>query len=185
MFKVVLTGGPSSGKTTLCQQLKQVYDTKLHVCTEAAEMLFRGGFPRQEDPESLKERQYAIFHLQMALSRIALQNSTNAEILLFDRGLLDGLCYWPETYDSFAKKMNISIEKTLHEYDLVIQLGVAQESDYQNSAFRPEDQKTSLDLEEKLIEIWGQHRNYQFIPYCPDWKDKLHQCMTFINSRNF
>jgi nicotinamide riboside kinase len=183
MFKVVLTGGPSSGKTTLCQQLKQFYDTKLHVCTEAAEMLFRGGFPRLEDPESLKERQYAIFHLQMALSQLALKNSNSAEILLFDRGLLDGLCYWPETPDSFAKKMNITLQETLNEYDLVIQLGVAHETDYQNNAFRPEDLKTSLRLEQKLIEIWGQHKNYKFIPYCPDWTDKLGQCMTFINSR--
>lgn len=181
MFKIVLTGGPSSGKSTLSQNLKNFFDTKLHVCQEAAEMLFRGGFPRLEDNLGLCERQYAIFHLQKALESISPSLNPSSEIIVFDRGLLDGLCYWPNSWQSYADKMQIDIDATRNDYNLVIQLGVAQSEDYQNSAFRPEDQQTSLELEQKLIEIWNPHPNYHFIPYTQEWENKTQRCLELIH----
>ncbi len=182
MYKVVLTGGPSSGKSTLSHHLKAFYSTKIHVCPEAAEMIFRGGFPRLEDSVGLTERQYAIFHLQKALAEISPTINPNAEILLFDRGLLDGLCYWPDTWQSFADKMKIDIADTRKEYDLIIQLGVAHSSDYQNTSFRPENQQTSLKMEQKLAEIWRPHSNYHFVPYTLNWDDKIKTCLELINN---
>lgn len=181
MYKVVLTGGPSSGKSTICQNLKDFFDTKIHICQEAATMLFRGGFPRVDDELGLIERQYAIFHVQKALANISQSVNPSAEIILFDRGLLDGLCYWPQSWDSYASKMQINIEDTKNDYDLVIQLGVAHSEDYQNSAFRPEDQQTSLNMEQKLIDIWKNHPNYHFIPYTLNWQDKIDSCLNLIN----
>ncbi len=181
MYKVVLTGGPSSGKSTICKKLKAIYSTKIHVCPEAAEMIFRGGFPRLEDAIGLTERQYAIFHVQMALTNMAEVLNPQAEILLFDRGLLDGLCYWPNSWDNFADKMRIHIPTTRDEYQLILQLGVAHQEDYQNTAFRPEDQQTSLDMEEKLKTIWQEHPNYHFIPYTLDLEDKTNLCLELIN----
>ena len=144
-------------------------------------MLFRGGFPRYDDEVGLSERQYAIFHLQKALAGLAKVLSPTAEIHLFDRGLLDGICYWPGSSDDFAKKMNIDIKDTLEDYDIVIQLGVADKSDYENSAFRPENQETSLNMEQKLKEIWGSHPNYCFIPYTLEWDKKVQACLELIN----
>lgn len=181
MYKVVLTGGPSSGKSTICKQLKAFYSTKIHVCPEAAEMIFRGGFPRLEDPVGLAERQYAIFHVQRALTGLASSQNPQAEILLFDRGLLDGLCYWPGSWDSFADKMRIDIQESRLDYQLVIQLGVAQMDDYQNTAFRPEDQETSLKMEQKLMQIWQDHPNYHFLPYSVNLEDKTSQCLQLIS----
>ena len=181
MYKVVLTGGPSSGKSTICRQVKEYFDLKIQSCPEAAEMLFRGGFPRVENEIGLYERQYAIFHLQKALSQLAPSLNPNAEVIIYDRGLLDGLCYWPGSWQNFADKMQIDIDQTRETYDLVIQLGVAHSDDYQNSAFRPEDQQTSLDMEQKLIKIWEGHRNYHFVPYTVNWDDKLKSCLDLIN----
>lgn len=182
MYKVVLTGGPSSGKSTICRQLKDFFDHKLQACPEAAEMLFRGGFPRIENEIGLSERQYAIFHLQKALSRLSPSLNPSADILLFDRGLLDGLCYWPGSWQNFADKMQIDIAETRNHYDLVIQLGVAHCDDYQNNSFRPEDQQTSLDMEQKLIKIWQEHPNYHFVPYFKEWQDKLQACLNLIST---
>lgn len=181
MFKVVLTGGPSSGKTTLSTQLKEYFGDKVLACPEAAEMLFKGGFPRRDDTIGLKERQYAIFHLQKALANLTLSQNPQTQILLFDRGLLDGLCYWPDTWESFALKMNIDINQTRLNYDLIIQLGVADINDYKNTSYRTEDQKTSLIMEQKLKEIWSSHPNYHFISYTKDWDQKVNQCIKLIN----
>jgi tRNA uridine 5-carbamoylmethylation protein Kti12 len=182
MYKVVLTGGPSSGKSTICKQLKAIYSNKIQVCPEAAEMIFRGGFPRLEDSVGLAERQYAIFHVQKALTNLSSVLNPNAEILLFDRGLLDGLCYWPGSWNSFEDKMRINIESTRKDYQLVIQLGVAHQEDYQNTAFRPEDQQTSLDMEQKLKQIWEEHPNYHFLPYTLNLEDKSAHCLELINT---
>lgn len=181
-FNIVLTGGPSSGKTSLTKELKHRFSVEAHVCQEAAEMLFRGGFPRQDWVEGLKNRQYAIFHLQRALENIALDTCGDAKYLLFDRGLLDGLCYWPEDTSSFLDVMQINLEHIQKRYDLVIQLGVAHQEDYQNTPLRTEDAQTSLIMEQKLKSIWSSHPNYVFIPYSPDWSIKRQKTLELIRS---
>lgn len=180
-FNIVLTGGPSSGKTSLTKELKHIYSAQAHVCQEAAEMLFRGGFPRQDCTEGLEQRQYAIFHLQKALENIAQNTRGDAKYLFFDRGLLDGLCYWPEESSDFAQAMNIEVNEVQDRYDLVIQLGVAREEDYQNTSFRTEDSKTSLAMEQKLKKIWSSHKNYTFIPYHADWEIKRTKTLELIH----
>lgn len=179
-FSIVLTGGPSSGKTSLTKELKAHFSVQAHVCQEAAEMLFRGGFPRQDWAEGLKNRQYAIFHLQKALENIALDTRGDAKYLFFDRGLLDGLCYWPEGADSFLDQMHIDLSQVQERYDLVIQLGVAHQSDYQNTSYRTEDAATSLHMEQRLKDIWSSHPNYVFIPYHPDWNTKRQKTLELI-----
>ncbi|MCO5113287.1 MAG: ATP-binding protein [Bdellovibrionaceae bacterium] len=181
-LKIVLTGGPSSGKTSLTKELKNFLSVEAHVCQEAAEMLFRGGFPRQDWPEGLKNRQYAIFHLQKALENIALDTCHDAKYLFFDRGLLDGLCYWPEEASSFMDIMQIHPQHVYKRYDLVIQLGVAHQEDYQNSPVRTEDIQTSLAMEQKLKSIWSPHPNYIFIPYHPDWDVKRQKTLDLIRN---
>jgi hypothetical protein len=78
--------------------------------------------------------------------------------------------------------MRINIESTRKDYQLVIQLGVAHQEDYQNTAFRPEDQQTSLDMEQKLKQIWEEHPNYHFLPYTLNLEDKSAHCLELINT---
>lgn len=181
-FHIVLTGGPSSGKTTMSKELREVYSPNVTICAEAAEMLFRGGYPRIDTSFGLEQRQYAIFHLQKSLENIALNNPQNSEIIIFDRGLLDGLCYWPGSFESFAKTMHIDISKTYQRYDLIIQLGVAHDEDYLNTAFRTESAETGLAMEKKLKEIWTGHPNYHFIPYNSDWEHKRQKTLELIQA---
>lgn len=179
-LNIVLTGGPSSGKTTMTKEIKDVYSTQALICQEAAEMLFRGGFPRQDSSEGLQQRQYAIFHLQKTLENIAEQTCQAADLIIYDRGLLDGLCYWPNNAPAFEEVMNIKINELRQKYDLIIQLGVAGADDYQNTAFRTEDPITSLEMEQKLQSIWSPHPNYEFIPYNASWETKRTRTLELI-----
>ncbi|MDR1683865.1 MAG: ATP-binding protein, partial [Elusimicrobiota bacterium] len=48
MKKIVLTGGPASGKTTALSILKEEHGTDIEVAIEAATLVYGGGFPRQD-----------------------------------------------------------------------------------------------------------------------------------------
>lgn len=57
--KIVVTGGPSGGKTTLIEALQKDLKGKVAVVPEAASILYRGGFPRRStrwDENMFKER---------------------------------------------------------------------------------------------------------------------------------
>ncbi len=52
-MKVVLTGGPSGGKTTLAATIQKEFSDQVLIVSEAASMLFSGGFPRRPGIKSL------------------------------------------------------------------------------------------------------------------------------------
>ena len=55
-MKVVLTGGPSGGKTTIATALAKDLTAQTAVVPEAASMLFLGGFPRRTRPELIRHQ---------------------------------------------------------------------------------------------------------------------------------
>ena len=44
--KIVLTGGPCAGKTTLTQVIAKAFPKHIVIVPESASLLFSGGFPR-------------------------------------------------------------------------------------------------------------------------------------------
>ncbi|PMY18520.1 hypothetical protein C1X37_33905, partial [Pseudomonas sp. FW305-3-2-15-A-R2A1] len=61
--KVVLTGGPCAGKTTLTQVIARVFQKHVVIIPEAASLLFTGGFPRWPELEASHATQRAIYHV--------------------------------------------------------------------------------------------------------------------------
>ena len=53
-MKLVLTGGPSGGKTTLAQALMREMADQLIVVPEAASILYGGGWPRRKNNDSVR-----------------------------------------------------------------------------------------------------------------------------------
>jgi tRNA uridine 5-carbamoylmethylation protein Kti12 len=93
--KIVITGGPSGGKTTLIETLKKDLGNKITVVPEAASILYRGGFPRTTSDLNHFHGQRAICFIQRELEDLARAES-RAEIIICDRGSLDSIAYWPE-----------------------------------------------------------------------------------------
>jgi predicted ATPase len=90
--RVVLTGGPGAGKTAVLELVRQSFCAHVRVLTEAAGILFAGGFPRDRTPGTRRPAQRAIFHVQRELEAVA--DATNSAIVLCDRGTVDGVAYW-------------------------------------------------------------------------------------------
>ena len=51
--RIVLTGGPGAGKTAVLELVRQHFCEHVHVLSEAASVVFGGGFPRGPDTPTL------------------------------------------------------------------------------------------------------------------------------------
>src|SRR5258708_7600905 len=94
LIKVVLTGGPSGGKTTLAQMVQRELTNEAQIIPEAASMIFNGGFPRRVTTPTRIHQQRAIYYVQRELEGL-LSSEFPHKLLICDRGSLDGVAYMP------------------------------------------------------------------------------------------
>ncbi len=86
---IVITGGPSGGKTTLIEAIKKELGKEVKTVPEAASLLYRGGLPRAQNDSSMIHIQRAIYFLQRELEGLA-QKQIPSGTIVCDRGSLDG-----------------------------------------------------------------------------------------------
>lgn len=161
MKKIVFTGGPSAGKTSIINRLKENFqdDPTVFFAPEVASMLLGNGFPRCSYSENLIFQQNAIFKTQMEMERL-LEKEQHFKLCFFDRGLMDALAYISDP-TSICEDTSLAID----HYDQIFHLEVAPPFKYtrQNNQARTESYEDALNLETRLKELWGPHRNYTFI----------------------
>jgi predicted ATPase len=107
--KIVLTGGPGAGKTAILEIAKKNFCQHIAVLPEAASVIFSGGFWRHDSLPAKMSAQRAIFHIQKEIERLVVDEKQSA-IALCDRGILDGLAYWPSDEASFWKEVGSTIK---------------------------------------------------------------------------
>ncbi|MCB0392385.1 MAG: ATP-binding protein [Bdellovibrionales bacterium] len=157
-MKIVLTGGPSAGKTTVATSLIKHFYDDLVLVPEAASILYRGGFPRCTEGLASLCKQRAIFKVQKELETLKeIENPSKSYIC--DRGTLDGLAYWGDNQDLFFSQNGTNLEDELARYDVVIHLEVAKMADYNSdhSDIRVESYKKAIEIDEKIKKAWEKH----------------------------
>src|SRR5262245_48494159 len=102
--KIVLTGGPCAGKSTIAELISRAFRERLMVVPESASLLFKGGFPRWQDVASRTALQCAIFRVQSEIERAYAAHYPSHSLLL-DRGTVDGAAYWPNGAEDFFATM--------------------------------------------------------------------------------
>lgn len=161
MKKIVFTGGPSAGKTSLINKLKATYsqDSSIFFAPEIASMLLGNGFPRCAYSENLIFQQKAIFNTQLEMENLLIKEE-NFKLCFFDRGILDAFAYVEK--DSLSPNEK---ESYLSRYDIIFHLEVAPPFKYtnQNNKARTESYEEALKLENELKKLWQKHPQYQFI----------------------
>ncbi|MBI2624475.1 ATP-binding protein [Candidatus Parcubacteria bacterium] len=129
MKKIVITGGPCGGKSTVLAVLKEKFAGAALVVPEGATMLLNGGFPVPGcdlpwSPEWQETFQAALVGLQRSLERAweltALANG--AWLLLCDRGVLDGAAYTPGGLAEFSRRYGVNPAAEYERYAAVIHL---------------------------------------------------------------
>ncbi len=180
--KIVLTGGPSAGKTTLIQVLQKEFHNLIATVPESASILYRGGFHRSDIPEARTHIQKAIYYVQVESENIV--SALNPKkIIVCDRGSLDGLAYWPEKSEvSFFDALKTSEAGELSKYDWVIHLDSACKTGYDSSnPIRIESPAEALSINQSILRVWKNHPKRVVIPAEKDFMTKMRMARFLIN----
>lgn len=147
-FKVVLTGGPGVGKTTIVNQLKGLgFDVKIEVFTELFEKANREG-----KLEDLLEDGSKILHDLVTLQH-SLESEDNAKgITFYDRSMVDIVGFAPQINTKFSLSDEIIVNEA--EYDLVFIIEPLQAEYYVQNSVRRQNYDESLKHHLKIVDAY-------------------------------
>jgi predicted ATPase len=175
MKKIVLTGGPCSGKTTVQRALQEEFHNQVVLVPEVATLLLGGGFPipGKDLPWSAEWQasfQAAVLPLQQSLedTYVLVARNQGSKLVVCDRGILDGAAYTPGGVEEFCRRFGVNKAEALARYDAILHLeSLATSSpDFygktgNDSRFEPlaEAQR----LEHATRAVWGDHPRHLII----------------------
>lgn len=162
--RIVVTGGPASGKTELVERLAKE--------PALADFVFFNEMARQllEENPAYREN-WADFHHQIYFKQIGREDAVVGRSFITDRGTVDAFAFHPDTM-AFT---GTTIEKEYQRYTAVIQLGSAASlgpGHYQTDAIRNESITTALRIEQALTAAWSNHPCYRFVKAEVDFDKK-------------
>lgn len=193
MLKVVLTGGPSSGKTSVINRaVEQFRELGYHVIVvpEAATQLINAGIkPFGPDALPAYDFQKIVLEYQITKEKIATNAAeimgSDKTIILCDRGLLDGYAYIEShEWDYLLKEMNLDKREMLSEYDAILYLENA--SEYfttENNAARYEaDAEEANKKGDLVLQSYLSHDNLMVIKPREDMALKQQEVIRIIQN---
>lgn len=126
MVRIVLTGGPCGGKSTVLEYLKVYFKDQVVFVNEVATALLADGFPL---PNPWSQEWQDLFQEGIIIGQFNAENEAIYEatkkgirVIVCDRGVLDGAAYVKGGVAEFCKRFNLDKEKELSQYDAVIHL---------------------------------------------------------------
>lgn len=187
IYKYVLAGAPSSGKTEGIEFLqKSLYlkDYKVYSIQETATELIKSGVDR----DSLQFPYYnysLMLYKELLLEKNATINKENA-IILCDRGRMDPKAYrGEEVFNSILRQYpGTTEESVLNSYDGVLFLqtlaGSKADDKYRQDEIRTETPEMACSLQDSLFEVWKKHKKFIYIPTYKNFEEKLKRLETEI-----
>lgn len=127
MKKIVITGGPCSGKTTAIEALRREFGDQITIVPEAATMLLSSGFPvpGRDCAWTLEWSiafQRAVVALQRSLEDTYAFVAKSVPLLVCDRGLLDGAGYTQGGVEQFSQMYGVDVPEVIARYEAVVHL---------------------------------------------------------------
>lgn len=171
VYKVVLTGGPGSGKTEVLEKLNTYFTEqgfKVIVAEETATHLKEMGINNLKSDVDYQELiiSYQIFKENM-IDRYLQMNSEDNIIVIYDRALLDSCAYISsEKIECICQRLNFEWNETdiLNKYDMILAL-VSRKDFYtiENNIARAENFEQAKSLGIKTLKYWEKHQNFNVI----------------------
>lgn len=179
MKKIVFTGGPSGGKTSIIEILQRDFGRRVAVVPEAATILYLGGFPRLSHPEARRCVQRAVYFVQRELEAQTAATA-RAEVLLCDRGTMDGPAYWPGDGSGFWKAVATTPGREAARYDLAFHLRTPQGSGYRLAGTRNETPRQALRIDARIERAWAGHPRRFVIENTGQFIHKVHEVRAIL-----
>lgn len=180
---MVVTGGPGAGKTAVLELAARSFCEHVAILPEAATIVFGGGFPRHETAVGLRAAQKAIYAVQRQLEEVVL-GERKVAVALCDRGIIDGLAYWPDPADTFWDAMGSTRDEELSRYGTVLHLqvpGVAQ--GYHNDPIRVETAEQAAIIDRCITSAWAEHQHRVELAAGTDFAAKARSALEVIREQ--
>lgn len=182
-IKVVITGGPSGGKTTLINAIQKELGPQCAIVPEAASILYKGGYPRSQNLISREHTQKAIYYTQRELEAQITQESQK-QLIVCDRGSLDAIAYWPDSSTThFFEAVGTTKEYEISRYDWVLHLDTASLEYYDSSnPVRTESYHEAEQLNQSIKRAWQDHPHKIVISQNSDFLSKMMTSLSVIRA---
>ena len=194
IHKIVITGGPSAGKTTGLSWIENSF-TKLGYTVlfvpETATELISGGVAPWTCGTNL-DYQKCQMRLQLEKERIFEQAARTMKadkvLIVCDRGLMDNKAYMDDVeFAQVLRELNTTEVALRDGYDAVFHLVTAAKGaelfyTTENNKARTETPEQAAALDDRLIAAWTGHPHLRVIDNATDFKDKLKRLIAEIRS---
>ena len=194
IHKIVLTGGPSAGKTTGLSWIQNAF-TKLgyavlFVPETATELITNGVAPW--NCRSNLDYQRCQMRLQLEKEKVFEQAARSLEaekvLIVCDRGAMDNRAYMDElAFSQLLAEFGATEVELRDGYDAVFHMvtaakGAQQFYTTENNKARTEGLAEAAALDDKLIAAWTGHPHLRVIDNSTDFEDKLKRLIAEISS---
>ena len=190
--RIVLTGGPGSGKTSVLEKINQVYSSegyKVIIVPETATELMNNGITFKDGSISLVDFQELVMRLQLSKEEIverAIELMGNDQVIVvYDRGTIDNTAYInKDEFEDILTRLNHvkSFTDLMNKYDLVINL-VGREDFYttENNKARSESVDDALKLGDSTLRCWLGHKVVKIVLPKDTVEEKINEVLNIIN----
>jgi len=176
--RVVITGGPGSGKSTVLAELRPLYPEAMFVPEVATILISQVGIrPKADDPVSLAKFQQAVYRTQRIFERTSAEFAAleGKRLVVMDRGTMDNAAYIGVR--ELERLVNTTARAEYSYYDAVIALEVPPRDIYErvkaNNPARSEEYADAVALGERIGHAWSGHPNFRSIGNEDGWDGKV------------
>ncbi len=190
VHKIVLTGGPGGGKTSVLAALSNHFEQngyRVLIISEVATDLIMGGL----SPMTCGQRrdfQEARIRLQLAkeaaFEKAARNMAAERILIICDRGIRDSLAYMDAAdFSALLRTLGYDEEALLQSYRAVFHMVTAVDIGaytLQNNSARTETPEEALRLDERIRAAWQVHPRFYRIDNCRCFEEKVARLIACI-----
>ena len=191
--KIVLTGGPCSGKTTSLSELRKHFESQgfrvLTVSETATDLLSGGISPFNMDNVTFQYIVTSTMRFKEKMMYLAAETVPEENVLIIcDRAQMDNFAYMtPKEQNALLEKMGLSIVDMRDGYDAVFYLetsaSLADEIYNQNcgdNAARYESAREAIETAKRSLSSWVGHPHLRVIPAYSDFNKKIERLLNEV-----
>lgn len=197
--RIVLTGGPCAGKTTVLSKIKQDLcekGYKVFIVGESASELINGGITPFEDGMGMINFQRFImlyqYQKEELYNKAVMDCKDENIVIIYDRGLLDNKAYIiEEEFDMILKELSLILDNKIDEmdivsrYDMVIHLVTSAGKigySLENNRARYENENEAIMLDTRTMHSWFNHNNLHIVDSTDNFDDKIDNVLELVHS---